>query len=78
MIQILNAQKKKLKAGKKFQIKAKLPKGTASYKLTYTSSKKSVASVSKTGKVTAKKKGTAVITVKTYNGKKASLKLTVK
>ena len=74
----LNAKKKTLKKGKKFQIKTKLPKGTASYKITYTSSKKSVAAVSKTGKVTAKKKGNATITVKTYNGKKAVLKVSVK
>ena len=74
----LNAKKKTLKAGKKFQIKVKLPKGTASRKLTYTSSKKKVASVTSAGKVTAKKKGSATITVKTFNGKKAKLKIIVK
>ena len=74
----LNAKKKTLKVGKKYQIKAKLPKGTASRKLTYTSSKKKVASVTSTGKVTAKKKGNATITVKTFNGKKAKLKIIVK
>ena len=74
----LNAKKKTLKAGKKFQIKPKLPKGTASYNITYVSNSKSVAVVDKNGKVTAKKKGNAVITVKTYNGKKAILKLRVK
>lgn len=73
----LNAKKKDLPPGKKFQIKPKLPKGTASYKITYTSNKKSVASVSKTGKVAAKKKGDAIITAKTYNGKKAQLKVHV-
>ena len=46
--------------------------------MTYKSSKKSVASVSSSGKITAKKKGKAVITVKTYNGKKAKLTVTVK
>ena len=74
----LNAKKKTLKVGKKYQIKTKLPKGTASRKLTYTSSKKKVASVTSTGKVTAKKKGSATITVKTFNGKKAKLKIIVK
>ena len=74
----LNAKKKTLKAGKTFQIKVKLPKGTASRKITYTTSKKKVASVSSAGKVTAKKKGSATITVKTFNGKKAKLKITVK
>ena len=37
-----------------------------------------MASVSSTGKVTARKKGTAIITVKTYNGKKAKMKIIVK
>ncbi|MCI8299259.1 MAG: hypothetical protein HFI69_02735 [Lachnospiraceae bacterium] len=74
----LNAKKKTLKAGKKFQIRSKLPKGTTSYNIAYKSSRKSVVTVSKTGKVTARKKGNAVITVKTYNGKKAVLKIQVK
>ncbi len=73
----LNAKRKTIKVGWKFQIRAKFPKGTISNKLTYSSSRKSVASVSSTGKITARKKGTAVITVKTYNGKKARMKVTV-
>ena len=44
----------------------------------YTSSKPSVASVSSNGKITAKKKGTAIITAKTYINKKAKLKIIVK
>ncbi len=74
----LNASEKTLKAGKKFQIKPALPKNTASRKITYVSNKKSVASVSQKGKVTAKKKGSAVITVKTFNGQNAKLKIIVK
>ena len=74
----LNARNKTLKAGKKFKIKVGLPKGTASQTLTYVSNKQAIADVSSEGKVTAKKKGYAVITVKTYNGKKASLKIHVK
>ena len=74
----LNAKKKTLKVGKKFQIKVKLPKGTASRKITYTSSKKKVASVTSAGKVTARRKGSATITAKTFNGKKAKLKIIVK
>ena len=73
----LNAKTKTIRPGWKFQIRARLPKGTASHTLTYTSSRKSVASVSPTGKVTARKKGTAIITVKTYNGKKAKMKIIV-
>jgi len=45
---------------------------------TYTTKNKKIATVSKTGVVTAKKAGTTTITVKTHNGKTASLKLTVK
>ena len=74
----LNQKSKTLKVGKQFQIKPKLPKGTASYQITYTSKKKSVAAVSQTGKVIAKKKGTTVITVRTYNGKKATIRIRVK
>ena len=74
----LNAKKKTLKKGKKFQIKAKLPKNTASYKITYKTSNRKVATVSTSGKVTAKKKGKATITVTTFNKKKATLKITVK
>lgn len=74
----LTAKSKTLKRGKTYQIKAKFPKGTYSNKLTFKSSKKSVAAVSKTGKVTAKKKGTAVITVSTFNKKKATIRIKVK
>lgn len=73
----LNAKTKTLKVGKSFQISTKLPKNTASNKITYSSSKKSVATVSSTGKVTAKKKGTTTITVKTFNGKKAKMTIIV-
>lgn len=74
----LNAKKKTLKRGKTFRIKVKFPKKTWSNKITYQSGKKKVASVSPDGVVTAKKKGTAVITVKTFNGKKAKLTVKVK
>lgn len=74
----LNAKSKSIKAGKTFKIKVKLPKNTASYKITYKSSNKKVAAVSDKGVVSAKKKGKATITVKTFNGKKATLKITVK
>ena len=70
----------KLSKGQTVLIKVKKysPKSAASYKLTYKSSNKKVAAVSAAGKVTAKKKGTAKITVKTFNGKKAIFKVTVK
>ncbi|MBQ3477741.1 MAG: Ig domain-containing protein, partial [Clostridia bacterium] len=62
----LNKSKLTLQAGKTYQLKAKLPSKTAS-KLTWSSSKKSVAKVSADGLITAVKAGTAVITVKTFN-----------
>lgn len=74
----LTASAKTLKAGKTYQIRYRLPAGTASYQVTYTSSNKKVATVSAAGKVKALKKGVAVITVRTYNGKKAKIKVTVK
>lgn len=74
----LNAVSKTLKKGKSFQIKITLPARTASYSRRYISSNKKVVSVSAAGKVTARKKGKAVITVKLYNGKKARLRVTVK
>ena len=67
-----------LKKGKSTTLKVKLPAGTASRKLLFSSSKKSVASVTSKGKVTAKKVGTAKITVRTYNKKKATMTVKVK
>ena len=66
-----------LKKGKKLKLKATLPKKTASA-LTWKSSKPKVASVDQSGTVIALKKGTAVITVKTFNGKTAKVTVTVK
>lgn len=74
----LNAKRKSLKKGKTFRIKVKFPKNTYSYKLTYSSNKKKIATVSTTGVVKAKKKGKATITVKTFNGKKSKVTITVK
>ncbi len=65
--------KRTIYVGSVFQIK------TNASKVTYTSSKPKVASVSKSGLITAKKKGKTTITVKnTANGKKVKLKITVK
>ena len=67
-----------LKRGKSYTIKPRIPSGSYSYKYTYSSNKKSVATVSSKGVVKAVKKGTAYITVKTFNGKTAKLKVSVK
>jgi C1A family cysteine protease len=70
--------KKTIKKKKSFTIKTTLSSGSASNKITYSSSKPSVAKVSASGKVTGVKKGTAVITITTYNKKKAKIRVTVK
>lgn len=68
-----------LKKGKSYTIKPKLlPAKSGTCRITYTSSRKKVASVSAKGKIKALKKGKATITVKTYNKKKATIKVTVK
>jgi len=55
------------------------PSTATNQEFTWTSSNKNVATVSSSGKVTAKRAGTAVITVKTSDGKKSSsCNLTVK
>ena len=58
--------------------KPAVPSGSSCSSFTYTSNKTSVARVSSAGKITAVGKGTATVTVKTYNGKKATVKVTVK
>ena len=75
----LNKSKLTLSKGEKYTLKAKVtPKG-AYKKVKWSSSNKKVVSVNSKGKVVAKKKGTATITAKTYDGKKkAKCKITVK
>ena len=69
----LNKKSISLNIGKTYTLKASGTKG----KITWTSSKKSVATVSSKGVVKAKKKGAAVITAK-YGKKKLTCKVTVK
>lgn len=73
----LNKKKATLVVGAKLTLKASLtPKGAKS-ELTWTSSNKKVATVTPKGIVKALRKGTATITVRTANGKKAACKITV-
>ena len=65
------------KKGKTYQLKAVVAPVTSQQKVTYRSSKPSVVSVNAKGKIKAKKKGTAVITV-TSGSKKVTCKVTVK
>ena len=75
MVQIKNVPKTlTIKKGKSYTIKAKLVPSNSEEKISYTSSNKKVAMVSAKGKITAKKKGKTVITVKSG---KISVKCTV-
>ncbi|WP_035764521.1 Ig-like domain-containing protein [Butyrivibrio sp. NC2002] len=72
---IKNVKKKiTLKKGQTYQLNPKVNTACSTY--TYSSASKKIAKVSKTGLITAKKKGTTTITVKTYNG--VEKKITVK
>ena len=53
------------------------PANATNKSVTWTSSNRNIATVSSTGKITAKNVGTATITATTKNGKKASIKITV-
>lgn len=67
-----------LNAGNEYYLNASVSPINATYKtVTFSSNNSSVASVDSTGKVTAISKGTAVITVNTYNGYQASCVVTV-
>ena len=79
-VTISNGKKATLKVGETLDLAAVVSPETAvaSTKLTWKSSKAAVAKVSKTGVVTAKKAGTAKITVKTDSGKTATITITVK
>ena len=73
----LNRTKLTIKKGRKYTLKATLPKGSLNT-LKWTTSNGRIATVNSKGLVTGKKKGKATITVKTYNGKSAKCKVTVK
>ncbi|MEE0913741.1 MAG: leucine-rich repeat protein [Ruminococcus sp.] len=67
-----------LGVGESYGIIKTISPSNATQTCTWSSSNSSVASVDSNGKVTAKKAGTANITVKTSNGKTATCKVTVK
>ncbi|MBQ9039659.1 MAG: Ig domain-containing protein [Clostridia bacterium] len=73
----LNKTTASLQVGDTLRLKATLPKGTASSKLTWKSTNTDVVTVTEKGTVTAVGSGTAKISVTTYNGKKAICKVTV-
>ena len=74
----LNKSTAKVEIKKTLTLKATLTPSYAGQKaLTWSSSNTAVATVSSSGKVTAKKKGTATITAESVGGKKGSCKVTV-
>lgn len=73
----LNKKSLSLKKGSSYTLKSYIEPKNSYPSVQWSSSSSSVASVSSSGKVTAKKVGTAVITGRTGNGKKASCKITV-
>ena len=74
----LNKTKATIVKGKTLTLKATVTPASSKETLTWSSSNKKVATVDGKGKVKALKKGKAVITVKTSNGKKATCNITVK
>ncbi len=74
----LNKKNKTLKKGKTFQLKVTIPKGTVCSTFKFKSDKPKIASVSGSGKITAKKKGKAKITVTAANNSKAKATITIK
>ena len=66
-----------LNVGNSYTLTKSVYPSNASTSYTWSSSNTSVATVDSNGKVTAKKAGTATITVKTSNGKTATCKVTV-
>ena len=75
----LNAKSGNMKVGNVFTLKATVkPDNAIIKKVTWTSSNSKVASVSSSGKITAKHPGTAVITGMTINGKSAKCTINVR
>lgn len=67
-----------LGVGEEFTFQAKVPDGSFEGKLEYSSNNTDIATIQQNGVMQAKSKGTAIITVKTYNGKTAKCRVTVK
>lgn len=74
----LNNNTLSMYVGNSKTIKATITPANAKTKITWSTSNSKVATVTSGGKITAKKAGTATITVRTSNGKTAQCKVTVK
>lgn len=75
---VMSRKKYTLRKGKKIKLTVSRRPASANDKIKWTSSNKKVVSVNQKGRITARKKGKAVITAKTKNGKKATCKITVR
>ena len=71
-------KKKTVRRGKSFKIKPRFTKGYYSRTVKFYTSRKSVATVNSKGVVKAKKRGTTTITLKSFNGKKARVRVRVR
>jgi uncharacterized protein YjdB len=74
----ISPSKIQLKVKKTYKLNPVVSPSKAKTTFKYTSSNSKVAKVNSSGKITALKKGTTTITVTTYNGKKDTVKVTVK
>ena len=74
----LNKTSLTLGVGESYTLNSTITPSNAITTYSWSSSNKDVATVSSNGNITAKKSGTATITVKTSNGKTATCKITVK
>ncbi|MBR2778364.1 MAG: Ig-like domain-containing protein, partial [Prevotella sp.] len=77
-VTLTEGKKAAMKVGETLQLGYDLTPNSAKTTVKWSSSKKAVASVDKNGLVTAKKTGTAKITVTTANKKKATITITVR
>ena len=73
----LNYSELWLGEGETAQLKAILPSGTASYHVTYTAADKSILSCDSTGHIKALSQGTTTVSVRLYNNKRATCRVTV-
>ncbi len=64
--------------GETFYLEGSLPNDEASRVMTFSSGNPSVATVNESGIVTAKSIGTAIVSITTYNGQKATCRVTVR
>ena len=73
----VRAKNMKIKKGNAAKVTVNLGKNRASYQIRFTSLRPKTASVSQSGTVKAKKRGTAKIRITAFNGKKCTVKIKI-